>query len=242
MYLINLKLNNSMKKSILLLFFVLLALPFVFADIPTFALNEDIFISKTARLNGAISPSISCNITIRDPNQVTRVPLTTMFFNTTSAQHEIFIDGKNNSIVGIYTYTRTCSNGPLNETVNEAYEINPSGKAYIPQISGPLIFGAILTLMFISFFLLVVGLKLDVFPLKVFFVILSGIVAIMNIGFVAGSFQEFFSTGSSLSGAFGTLYIAFIMMLTAASVFLMIWVLLVGFKMYKVKRGFFVEP
>jgi len=59
-------------------------------------------------------------------------------------------------------------------------------------------------------------------------------------GFVAGSFQEFFSAGSALSGSFGTLYIIFIMLLTAASIFLIMWIVIVGFRLYKIRRGLFV--
>lgn len=241
MYLINPTLNNHMKKRILMILFILIALPTTLA-IPTVQQNENVFISRTATSNGAISSSVSCNITVRDPDDITIITLTGMTFNASSGQQEFFIDGGNHSKFGIYTYPISCTNGELNKTKIKTYEVNPSGKAYIPEISGPLIFGAILTLMFISLFLFVVGLKIELFPMKVFLIILAGIVAIMNIGFVAGSFQEFFSTDSALSGSFGTLYIIFIMLLTAASIFLLMWIVLVGFKLYRIKRGFFVDP
>ncbi len=226
-----------MDKKIFIALFILLILPLV-SSIPTFQQDQDVFISKTARLDGAVSSAITCNITIRDDNDLTIVPISLMTFNSTSAQQEFFVDGGNHSDVGIYTYPISCQGGGINKTKIFIYEINPSGKAYIPQISGPLIFGAILSLMFLSIFLFIVGAKVDLFPMKVFLIIMSGMVAIMNIGFVAGSFQEFFSINSSLSGSFGTLYIIFIMLLTAASVFLLIWVLLTGFKLYNLKRGF----
>lgn len=230
-----------MKVKLLLLLLFLMALPFVNA-VPTFQLNEDVFVSKTARLNGAISNTISCNITVRDPDEITIIPLTVMVLNSSTAQQEFLISGGNNSKFGIYTYPVSCTGSGLNQTKIFTYEINPSGKQYIPEISGPLIFGAILSLMFISLFLLIVGWRVEIFPLKVFLIILAGLVSIMNIGFVAGSFQEFFSSDSALSGSFGTLYIIFIMLLTAASIFLMIWIIIAGLKAFRIKRGFFIEP
>ena len=244
MYLISLNILKSMlsmNKLLLISLFILMILPLVNA-ISVFQQNEDVLISKTARLNGAVTSEVSCNITIRDPDDITLVPLTMMIFNGTSGQQEFEVAGANNSKFGQYTYPISCIGGGLNKTKIFTYEINPSGKAYIPGISGPLIFGAILTLMFISIFLLVVGTRIELFPVKVFMIILAGIVSIMNIGFVAGSFREFFSSESALSNSFGTLYIAFIMLLTASSIFLMIWIILAGFKVYRVKRGFFIDP
>lgn len=239
MYLINPMLNKTMRKLSILILFILIALPLTLA-IPTVSQNENVFISRTATSNGAITSSVSCNISVRDPDGLTIVPLTGMTFNATSGQQEFFIDGANHTKFGIYTYPVSCTNGEINNTKIKTYEVNPSGKAYIPGITGPLIFAAIISLMFVSFFLLFVGWKIDLFPVKVFLIILAGLVAIMNIGFIAGSFQEFFSPESALSGSFGTLYIIFIMLLTASSIFLLIWILLAAVKVYRIKRGFFV--
>jgi len=228
-------------KLIIVLFLLMITLPIISA-IPTVSQNENVFISRTATSNGAITSAVSCNISVRDPDDITIISLRPMTFNATSGQQEFFIAGGNNTKFGVYTYPTSCTDGQLNRTKIATYEVNPSGKAYIPEISGPLIFGAILTLMFLSIFLFILGLKIDLFPAKVFLIILAGIVAVMNIAFVTGSFQEFFSTGSALSGALGTLYIIFIMLLTAASIFLLMWIVIVGFKLYKIKRGFFVDP
>ncbi len=228
-------------KLIIAIFLLMTTLPLV-SSIPTVQLNENVFISRTATSNGAITSSVSCNITVRDPDDITIITLRPMTFNASSGQQEFFIDGGNHTKFGIYTYPTSCTNGELNKTRIATYEVNPSGKAYIPEITGSLIFASILTLMFLSFFLFILGLKIELFPMKIFFLILAGVVAIMNIGFVAGSFQEFFSTGSALSGYFGALYIVFITLLTGASVFLLIWIIIVGLKVYRIKRGFFVDP
>lgn len=208
---------------------------------PVIKQDDDVFISKTARLDGAISGSVVCNITLRDPDDITLIPLSVMIFNTSTGQQEFFVDRGNHSKLGIYTYPISCTGAGLNKTKIYVYEINPSGKEYIPEITGPLLFGAILTLMFVSIVLLVISAKIELFPLKVFLMILAGMIAILNIGFVSGSFQEFFSTESALSGSFGTVYIAFVMLLVASSVFLIIWIVLAGFKVYRIKRGFFIE-
>lgn len=197
-------------------------------------------IRVTPTFNGTIN-TITTNITINDPDGMVIVSFQPMTKNTASQDFNYTLPISNTSKIGIYDCTfYVFSTATNNQAFSCSFEVNPSGKEYIPEISGPLIFGAILTLMFISIFLLLLSSKIELFPMKVFLLILSGIVAIVNLGFVAGSFQEFYSTSSALSGSFGTLYIAFIMMLTGASIFLSIWLFLEGVKVYKIKRGFFI--
>jgi len=203
--------------------------------------NEDYNIRVTPAANGSIA-TVTANITINDPDRIVIVSFEVMQKNLGSQDFNYTVPAANTSKIGLYDCTVfSYSSIAENKVFSCSFEVNPSGKDYIPEISGPLMFGAILTLMFISVFLLIVGWKIELFPMKVFLIILAGIVAIMNIGFVAGSFQEFFSTESTLSGSFGTLYIAFVMLMTASSIFLAIWVFLAGVKLYKIKRGFFIE-
>lgn len=229
-----------MKFKLIFVLFLLIALPLVSSLGNIVKQDESYDIRVTPAANGSID-SVIANITINDPDGLVLVFFQAMQKNTDSQDFNFTLPGSNTSMIGlydctIYAFSTIADNGVF----SCSFEVNPSGKEYIPEISGPLIFGAILTLMFISFFLLVVGSKIELFPMKVFLTILAGIVAIMNIGFVTGSFQEFFSSESSLSGAFGTLYITFIMLLTAASVMLIMWIVIAGFKLYRIKRGFFV--
>lgn len=233
-----------MNKSIFIIFLMLVLIPAVSSleELEPTQQNELRDIRVTPLANGSID-SVTANITIKDPDGLVLVGFEVMQKNTDSQDFNFTLLGSNTSKLGFYECTiYAFSNIAANEGFSCGFEVNPSGKSYIPEITGPLIFGAILTLMFISGLLLVLGWRIDLFPMKVFLIIMSGIVAIMNIGFVTGSFQEFFSTSSSLSGAFGTLYITFVMLITAASLFLLIWIVLAGFKVYRVKRGFFVDP
>jgi len=231
-----------MGKQLFILLLILVALPFASALDNIVKQGEAYDIRVTPLANGSID-TVTANITINDPDGFVIVSFKEMQKNAGSQDFNYTLLGSNTSKIGNYDCTYyTFSQIADNKGFSCSFEVNPSGKEYIPQISGPLMFGAILTLMFLSFFLFILGWKIDLFPMKVFLIILAGVVAIMNIGFVAGSFQEFFSTGSSLSGAFGTLYITFIMLLTGASIFLMMWIVLAGFKLYRIKRGFYVEP
>lgn len=231
-----------MDKKILFILLVLFALPLV-SSLDNIAKQNQIYdIRVTPTANGSID-SVTTNITINDPDGDVLVFFQSMQKNTDSQDFNYTIASTNTSKVGIYDCTAYAfSNIAENKAFSCSFEVNPSGKEYIPEISGPLIFGAILTLMFISILLIVISAKIELFPMKVFLMILSGIVAIMNLGFVSGSFQEFFSSESTLSSSFGTLYIIFILLMAGASVFLIIWLILTGFKLYRIKRGFSVDP
>jgi len=227
-------------KFVILLLFILLV-PLVSGLNSIVKQNTSYNLRVTPTFNGSIS-SITTNITVNDPDGIVLVPFQVMTKNTNSQDFNYTIPASNLTKLGFYDCTFFAfSTATTSQAFSCSFEVNPSGKEYIPQISGPLIFGAILTLMFISSFLLILAGKIELFPMKVFLMILSGIIAIVNLGFVTGSFQEFYSTGSALSGVFGTLYITFVILLTGASIFVIIWLLLEAVKLYKIKRGFFIE-
>ncbi len=240
MYLINYLVINYMDKKILFILLLLFVIPFVSSLGDVVKQNEAHDIRVTPAFNGTID-SITANVTVNDPDGDLLVSFQVMDKNVLSQDFNYTLPASNTSKLGDYDCTvyafSTMAEGKV---FSCSFEVNPSGKEYIPQISGPLIFGAILTLMFVSIFLFILGARIELFPMKVFLIILAGIVAIMNIGFVAGSFQEFFSIESTLSGSFGTLYITFIMLLTGSSVFLVVWIIIAGLKLYKIKRGFFI--
>jgi len=230
-----------MSKKILFMLLILVVLPLVNSLDNIVKQNEVYDIRVTPAANGSIA-TVMANITINDPDSIVIVAFQQMQKNTDSQDFNYTLPASNTSKIGLYDCTiYAFSTIADNKVFSCSFEVNPSGKEYIAGISGPLIFGAILTLMFLSTFLLILGWRIELFPMRVFLIILAGIVAIMNIGFVAGSFQEFFSNSSTLSGVFGALYITFIILLTGASVFLLIWIVLAGFKLYRIKRGFFID-
>ena len=230
-----------MKARLIFILFILMALPLVSSLDNNVKQDDPIDIRVTPVANGSIE-TVTANITINDPDGIVIVAFQEMQKNTDSQDFNYTLPGSNTSKLGLYDCI-VFSFSPIadNKAFSCSFEVNPSGKEYIPEISGPLLFGAILALMFMSTFLLIVGSRIELFPMKVFLLVLAGMVAIMNIGFVAGSFQEFFSTDSALSGSFGTLYIIFIILITAASFFLVVWIVISGFKLWQVRRGFFVE-
>ncbi len=231
-----------MKIAFIFITLVLLALPIAIADEETIRQGDDVRIEQTVTLGGAPSSSITCNITVRDPTNIVIVPSSIMVNNGITQQQEFIIFGPvNSTVLGTYTYPIFCTDGILNDTGEFTYEVNPSGKKYIPQISGPLLFGGIISLIFMSIFLLILGKSIEYFPIKVFLFILSGLFAIVNIGFVVGGMQEFLSINSALSSSFGGFYILFTILLVGGSIFLLFWLMITAFKLYQVKRGLRLE-
>ena len=231
-----------MNRKILLILILLVALPLV-SSLDNIGRQDQLYDIRVVAVQNGTIDNVLANVTVNDPDGIVLIPFQDMTKNTDSQDFNYTLPISNTSKIGLYDCTvYAFSDLADNQAFSCNFEINPSGKEYIPEISGPLIFGAILTLMFISVFLLILGWKIELFPMKVFLIILAGIVAIMNIGFVAGSFQEFFSTDSALSGSFGSLYIMFIVLLAGASIFLLIWVILTAAKLYKIKRGFYIDP
>ena len=232
---------NMREFMLFMLFLIIVTLPFVLGLNNLAKQDESYDIRVTPTANGSID-TVTTNITINDPDGMVLVAFQVMQKNTLSQDFNFTLPASNTSKIGFYDCIfYTFSSIAENKAFSCSFEVSPTGKEYIPEISGQLMFGAILTLMFISLFLLIVSSRVDLYPMKTFLIILAGLIAIMNVGFVAGSFQEFYSADSALSGSFGTLYIIFIMLLTASSIFLVIWAIVVGLKVYRVKRGFFID-
>jgi len=230
----------AMKK---LMFFIMLLciIPLVASLNNVAKVGEDYDLRLTVTANGSIN-SVDLNLTINDPEGRVIVDFKEMQKNTATQDFNYTINGTNISKSGVYDCTAYAySDLTDNRIFSCSFEANPSGKEYIPEISSSLIFGAILSLMFISIFLFLVSFKIDLFPAKVFLIVLAGLISVLNVGFITASFQEFFSPESGLSTSFGSLYTVFIILVSTTSFFLIIWAMYTGFKLYKTKRGFFIE-
>lgn len=230
-----------MKKIIFFALMILLVLPLVSSINLVFKQSESVDIRVTPTVNGSIN-SVTVNITVTDPDGVVLVSFQEMQKNLGSQDFNYTLPGSNTSKLGRYDYTvYTFSPLAENQAFGFQFEINPSGKEYIPEITGPLLFGSILVLIFVSVFLLILGKTIEYLPIKVFLLILAGLFAVISIGFVVGGMQEFLSIDSTLSTTFGSFYIMFIILLTASAIFLFIWLFLVGVKLYEIKRGLRLE-
>lgn len=230
-----------MKKIIFFALMILLVLPLVSSINQVFKQDEPVNIRITPVVNGSID-SVTANITINDPDGIILVFFQEMQKNLDSQDFNYTLPASNTSKLGKYDYT-VYAFSPLteNQAFGFQFEINPSGKEYIPQITGPLLFASVLVLIFISIFLLILGKTIEYFPMKVFLLVLAGLFAVVSVGFVVGGMQEFLSTDSTLSNTFGSFYIMFIILLTASAIFLFIWLFLTGVKLYQIKRGLRLE-
>lgn len=230
-----------MRKDIILLFLILFLAPLISAGDNVGTQGEDVNIIVFPSVNASIA-SVTTNITVDDPDGINLIAFQVMTKDLTTQRFNYTLVGANTTKQGIYDCTAFAfSDSATDQSFSCSFEVNPSGKSYIPQIAGPLIFGAILLLMFISLLLFIFAARVDIFPAKVFLVVMAGVIAVLNIGFVTASFQEFFSINSGLSGSLGVLYITFIILITGFSIFLLIYLIVVGLRLYNVKRGLFVE-
>lgn len=223
----------QLNKVFLVFVFALLIIPVVAGE--TFKEGVAVDIKVPVVLNGAPSPNVVCNMTVLDPTNIIVVDFLEM--TNQVSFHNFTLNNTQTTPSGIYSRIIFCTDGVLNETQEVTFEINPSGKEYIPDITGPLLFVGIIVLLFVSGFLFFISTFMPHPTLKFFFIVLSGIFAIVSVGYVAGAMQEFFSTGSTLATGFGAFYILFLTLLGGASVFLILWLFIMVFKSYQRHRG-----
>lgn len=126
-----------------------LVLPLVYGE--TFKQYEDMKISHEIRIGGATSDSLLCNITLRDPDQITLVLFQLMINNLTTQEHEYTLSGSSVTKTGEYCYGITCIDGGLNETKSFCNSVTPTGRVQTSILENPIL------LVFVFFALFLVG-------------------------------------------------------------------------------------
>lgn len=142
-----------MNKLIILIFAVSL-LAFVSADnvndIPTYALNTNVTLEHSIRLNGA-PVNASCNITIYNQRRIAFVSYAPMKYVLTNQTYTFVLFPQNLSDKGTYAYDVTCLSPNGNKTESFLFEITEDGTQ--PTLEEGLAY----------FFLLFVGIGLFIF-------------------------------------------------------------------------------
>ena len=117
-----------MAKYWLVILLSLLVLPMASALANTQRQNSDVNITHSVRLDGYVSDTINCNITVFNPNWVTLVGFSPMVYNATSKTVSYVLRSGNTSELGLYPYDVTCVGSGLNRTDSFNFEITPNGK------------------------------------------------------------------------------------------------------------------
>ncbi len=103
-----------------------------------------------------------------------------------------------------------------------------------------LIFGSMASLVFTIWFLVQISSFIENTKVKSAIVALAGILIIVNLGYVAAALQVYL-TITTLASFYGSLFILFTFLMIAASVFIMIKVVLFIIEAFKIKRGLKVK-
>lgn len=106
---------------------------------------------------------------------------------------------------------------------------------------GTIIFGAIFSLSIIVIFFLAMSIIMQNAPLKMFFMSMSLLTILASVGMGVSVMQELFSDITSITATYGSFYILLVT-LTAAGLFaLIIWLIIVAVKSFRIHRGLIDE-
>ncbi len=133
-------------------FFLLILLVFPIVDGVTFKQFEDMRITYEVRTNDAISSTAVCNITVKDPDQITLVSFQEMTNNLTTQEHEYTVSANQIVKTGDYCHGITCTDVGFNKTVSFCDDVTSTGRVQTSILNNPII------IIFLFFALLLVGL------------------------------------------------------------------------------------
>lgn len=202
--------------------------------------NTELNIFNECEDNGfPCDSNYKCNITIITPSQTILVLNDLMTRNQTIYNYTLNTD--QTSILGLYEDSMCCTNNSHSGCELFLHEITPSGSTGLNEGQGSSLIGILIILLVTTIFFLILGILTKSVPFKMFFVSLSILLMIGTIGFGVTIMQNFFGTFSSLVSGFGTFYTILIILLSGGAVGLLIYLIMVAFRVYKIKRGILSE-
>ena len=183
--------------------------------------------------------NFQCNITIIDPSQTIIVLNKLMTKNETIYNYTLNVN--QTASLGLYEDSMCCTNSSHSGCELFVHEITPSGSTGLAEGQGSTLVGILVILLVATIFFLILGILTKSVAFKMFFVSLSILLMIGTIGFGVTIMQNFFGTFSSLVSGFGTFYTILIILLSGGAIGLLIYLIMVAFRVYNIKRGFSMD-
>lgn len=141
-------------KYILLIMLGILILPIVSAGL-TFEQNQNLDFKVACSIDGArCSSSATCNINIRNPDEVYIKNYTSMT-NLNNGEFNVSIAGGDLSTLGDYSFCTFCADGVNNGSVCSSFEVTPSGS--ILSTGEGIIYIIFICVLIFTFLLLLYG-------------------------------------------------------------------------------------
>jgi len=162
------------------IFLILIMLLVVSVNAKTFEQDTEIDLKHPVRIDDFPSDSLSCNISVFDPDNEILIDFETMTNNYEF--HNFTLDAGNTTKIGDYLYDITCTTGASNKTESFEFEITPSGFTNM--------IGFYILVIFLSLGIMILGFWLKDAIIVIFgsfgldffalYVIINGIVGIKN--------------------------------------------------------------
>ncbi len=232
-----------MKKILLTIILGIFLLSFAAAQTSSFRVEEntvyDVLVS--CEKNGAdCSASSICYITLVYPNSTILVDNQSMinldngFFNysLTSEQTTPIAEG--------YTGRAICIDGNESAITTFNYEVTATGQR-LDQPQSIVIIGLLILLIIIAIIFLYYGNKIEYLPFKIFLMALGVLFVMFTVGVSLTIIKQLLISGSVLSGTFTSLYRLMLILVSAGGIGLMIYIIVMSLRQFRLKRGLVEE-
>lgn len=229
-----------MKNIYILTILILSLIPLINAE--TYSQNSDVLISHPVRLNGAISPTASVNISIKDTTGNFIVLNQNMSFNASTLENQFSLSGGNTSKVGIYPYCITATSSGLNSTeCFDDLEITASGFPRISSGEGLINLGALLIMFAVGIIGVMLFFKSESFGAKITFITVGSIFILMSILFSTVMVQQNLGGFGSILTGYDTFVFVTKSVVTVALLGFGIAIFLFMMKAWRIRRGRFED-
>lgn len=102
---------------------------------------------------------------------------------------------------------------------------------------GVILFGSIFSVLTVVVFFLLLSIIIKNTPMKIFFMSLSLLTLVASVGMGVSIMQEFFSSITPITTAYGQFYIMLIILVTTGIALLIVYLAIVAFKSFYSYRG-----
>lgn len=230
--------QSEVKKIIFGMMFCIILLASVSAL--TYQVDTEVDINLVCINAGYCSAAAECNVSVFSPNGIVLLDGIQATQAASLAFFNITLNSSQTSELGEYQVGGFCKDGSVTQLVDFTFNVTPTGKDF-DTAQGIIIIALILILIALTAFFFNAGNKIESVPFKVFLTSMGVLFLMVTTGVALNALKQLTIISSVLSGTFLNIYRLMLILVSAGGIGLMLYIILVALKQFRIRRGLIDE-
>lgn len=178
---------------------------------------------------------VNCEFNLHDSSSSLIHTDTSLFFNTSTTAFSSLVLGSNFTVQE-YTYVTHCNSTDFGGFISVGFDVTTTGET-LDEAEGIILFAIILILILVTIFFVVSTIVIKNEAFKIFLGSMSVLMLISTLGFGVTIMQQLFIALPNIVSGFSLFFRLFMILLGAAGIGLVIFLVVFALKMFNKSRG-----